>query len=207
MKIKEFIYDNPFELAANCYLLIDEDNNCLIIDPGKRDKNIISFIKENELIPKGILLTHGHFDHIGMVNDLVDEFKIPFYISTLDKELLTNPSLNCSDRFSRNDIVIKSSPTFLMDKQIIDVLDEKIEVLATPYHTMGSVCFYLKDSQILFSGDSLFFESLGRSDFITSDPTLIPSSLGRILSLPKQVIVYPGHGQKTTIEHEIIENS
>lgn len=206
MKVIPFTYCGYFDLYANTYVLVDENDDALIIDPGKEDDSLISFLKESEITPKGILLTHGHFDHIRGVDKLVKEFDIPVYINYKDEEFLKNPHLNCSDRFSRNKIVIKSDYKTIKDGDILSILSEDIFVMETPYHTEGSSVFYLKDSGILFSGDSIFKGSIGRSDFITSDPSKIESSIRKILSLPEETKIYPGHNEETSVKDERISN-
>ena len=202
MKIVPFYFDNPFDLNSNSYLLVDDSNNCVVIDPSKA-KVILDYIEANHLNLKAILLTHGHFDHIKGVK----YFNVPVYIHKDDAELLREPKLNCSDRFSREDIVIDATPTLISDDEVLNILDEPIKVIHTPFHSMGSVCFYLKDSDALISGDTLFQYSIGRTDFITSDPSLINSSLAKLMKLPDQTVVYPGHGPKTTIGIERKLNS
>ena len=202
MKIIPLISKSILELCANSYVLIDDNNECVVIDPSSEDDSIVQYINNNNLKLKAILLTHGHFDHIKGVDILVKHFSVPVYISQKDEKLLYNSSLNCSDRFSRVDIVLKTKANTIKDGDILHILNEDIKVIATPYHTEGSVCFYLKDSHILFTGDSLFKESVGRADFITSDPDKMDDSLKKIMSLPDETKVYPGHNDETTIEHE-----
>lgn len=202
MKVIPFISKSILELSANSYFLIDEQNRAIVIDPSFEGREAIDFLKNNHLTLKAILLTHGHFDHIRGVNILLKEYNVPVYIGEEDEEFLTNPTLNCSDRFSRKNITLKAEPILIKDGDSINVLSESIFVIATPYHTEGSKCFYLKDSDILFSGDSLFKESVGRSDFSTSSPHKMKDSLKKLMSLPKETKVYPGHNEETTIEHE-----
>ena len=202
MKVITFSNENSIELYANTYVLIDNNHQCVIIDPSNDNDEIKNFIKENDLSIKGILLTHGHFDHIRGVDHLEEAFDVPLYINEFDKALLTTPKLNCSDKFSRHNIIIKSEPVLVKDGDGINLLDEEIVVITTPYHTEGSVVYYLPKSQILFSGDSLFAGSFGRSDLPTSIPRLMHESVMKMFALPKEVIVYPGHGPKTTIGQE-----
>ena len=206
MKIISFTYPESFELAANTYLIIDSSNQCLLVDIGKDDERIVRYINDNKLQLKGILLTHGHFDHIRGVDYILSQFDVPVYLHEQDKELLTNPHLNGSDRFSRKDIIIDALTENIKDGSAIKLLDEPIKVIHTPFHTQGSVCFYLEKERVLFSGDSLFLGSIGRSDFITSNPKLIPSSLAKLMSLNDDVKVYSGHGLETTIGDERKQN-
>ena len=206
MVVIPFNYNKYFDLYANTYLLVDNDSKAIIVDPGKEDLSFIRFMSEGGIEPKAILLTHGHFDHIRAVDKLVEVFEIPVYINEKDKELLTNPHLNCSDRFSRNKIIVNSEPKTFKDGDKLSILSEDILVIETPYHTEGSSCFYLKDSGLLFSGDSLFRGSVGRSDFPTSNPLKIESSLRKILALPEETKIYPGHNETTTIKEERVSN-
>lgn len=207
MKVISLVSNSILELAANTYLLVDENKDCVIIDPSQSDSSLLNYLKDNDFHPLAILLTHGHYDHIRGVDVLVDYYHIPVYISKKDIELLKNPTLNCSDRFSRKNIIMNSPVIGVDENDMLKILSEDILVIATPYHTEGSICFYLKDSGLLFSGDSLFKESVGRSDFPTSNPLLMDASLSKLMKLPKETKVYPGHNEETTIEHEQKLNS
>ena len=198
MNIKVFTYPNTFELYANTYVLSDDEGNAVVVDPGKDDKEVLNYISSNNLRLKGVLLTHGHFDHTRGV----DLLNADVFIHEKDEPLLRNSHLNCSDRFSRHDVVVKSKAQSIKDGDVLNLLSEPIAVIHTPFHTEGSVCFYLKDSRVLFSGDTLFQYSIGRSDFVTSNPSLIDSSLEKLMKLPDEVVVYPGHGGMTTIGQE-----
>lgn len=202
MKIIPFIYDDYDDLYANTYLLIDTDNNCIIIDPSRDYNGIVEYIKKNNLNPKAILLTHGHFDHMRGINTLVNNFNIPIYIGFYDEEALKNTKKNLSYLMSRELLVINHKPITVSDKQILHLLNEPIEVIETPFHTMGSVCYYLKDSKMLFSGDTLFKNSIGRDDLPFSNPKLKRESLNKIMSLPEELKIYPGHGSFTSISEE-----
>ena len=209
MKVISFIYDSPFELVANGYLLIDSNNDCVVIDPGKADSKVINYLKDNNLSLKAVLLTHGHFDHIGGVPQIVKEFAVPVYIHKNDEQFLYNSRLNCSSRFSRKDIAFdKSIKVEIIDKEKqIDLLESPVQVIETPFHTMGSICYLITQENILFSGDTLFNESIGRSDLEGSNPSLINESLAKLMALKDEVKVYPGHGLETTIGHEKKQNS
>lgn len=201
MEVVAFTYHDPDDLFANCYLLRDSDNTCVVIDPSVDGNGIVDYINTNHLVLKGILLTHGHFDHIRGVNRLLKDFKVDVFVGVDDVELLHDPSLNCSS-FYKKAITIDTNPVPLFDGETINVLDEPIKVIYTPYHTSGSVSFFLKESKMVFSGDSLFKSMVGRSDLPTSRPRLRKESLQKLLELDDEIKVYPGHGKSTTIGEE-----
>jgi glyoxylase-like metal-dependent hydrolase (beta-lactamase superfamily II) len=115
MHIKAFTYEYDNELCANTYIFYDDSKNCIIIDPSKEDEKVVKFIRSNGLALKAILLTHGHYDHIRGVDMLVEAFKAPVYIHKYEKKLLETPELNCSDRFSRKEVIIKSKTIDIED--------------------------------------------------------------------------------------------
>ncbi len=207
MEIRLFAY-NTFEIAANTYVISDDQSKCVVIDPGQEDKEVVNYIKDNRLSLSAILLTHGHFDHIRGVDMLVKEFHVPVYIHKNDRDFLYDSHLNGSDRFSRKDITVSKEVEIreIVDESPLNFLSIPIQVIETPFHTPGSICFYFKEENTLFSGDTLFFESIGRSDFPRADPSLIPSSLAKLMSLKDETVVYPGHMNKTTIGHEKKQN-
>jgi len=206
MKIIPFVYDNDTdELAANAYIIIDNMKNCVVIDPSCDYPGLLNYIVKNKLSLKGILLTHAHFDHMRGVDRLVDEFKAPLYVGFDDEPALKDATLNGSKEFFEY-VSIKAKANTLSDNEKLSMLEETIDVIYTPYHSIGSVCYYLRESKVIFTGDSLFKGFVGRSDFSTSAPRLMRSSLEKIMKLPDDVKVYPGHGGSTTIGHERTTN-
>ncbi len=201
IKIKKNEYFDVF--SANSYLLIDQSRNAVLIDCGYYDKNIVDYIKNNNLNFKAILLTHAHFDHIAGLNKMLNDFNVPVYIFNDDVKLLSNSSLNGSFLIGEEINVDVKNIKIIADNDIINLLEEPIKVIHTPYHTQGSVVFYLKESKCLFTGDSLFDGSIGRYDLPTSNFRLIKSSLEKIFSLPEETIVYPGHGPNTTLKNKL----
>lgn len=204
MKVKTFRYQNFYELNANTYVLYDE-SECVVIDAGKNNQDVVAFINDNHLTLKGILLTHGHSDHIQGLEPLFKAFDVPLYISTEDECMLKDPHLNCSDRFSRHDLIIDRAVKTFTDGDVLNLLKSPIEVIATPFHTKGSVCFYLKDNKTLFTGDTLFAEGIGRVDFPNSVPELIHSSLAKLAKLDKDIVIYPGHDTESTLGEALYE--
>lgn len=185
------------DLQTNCYILGNEKNEGIIIDPAE-DKPIINKINELGLKPIYILLTHGHYDHIGGVINLCNYFNCKVACSKLEIDMLGNPEINYSI-IAGEPIVIKPDILLSDGDKIGDLI-----VLNTPGHTPGSIC-YIGDGFIL-SGDTLFLESIGRTDLWGGDDDNIIKSINKILKYPDDTIIYPGHGPHTTVGHEKIHN-
>ena len=205
IKVVPFIYEDLDDLYANTYVLIDSKKQCVVIDPAKANQSINNYIKKNELQLKAVLITHGHMDHMRGADAIIDEFHCPLYIGFYDADKLLDPYGNCS-LFLGNEMTIKAKPETLSDKQVLNLLEEDIQIIETPFHTSGSVCYYLKDSQTLFTGDFLFAGSVGRSDLPSAKPRELSSSMSKILALPKETKIYPGHGKSSTLEIELRSN-
>ena len=201
MKIIPFVYQDIDDLCANTYVLIDDSNNCVIIDPSKKYDGLVNYVKKNELNLKAVLITHSHVDHFRGAELLINTFNVPLYIGFYDAPALKDNYLNCSLLIGQ-DLVLNIEPKTISEDDVITLLDEPINIIDTPYHTCGAVCYYLANSKALFSGDSLFYRSVGRSDLPTSDRKKQSSSLEKILSLPEETKVFPGHGTSTTIKAE-----
>ena len=202
MKIVPFIYDDFDDLFANTYVLIDDSLACLVIDPSKKYEGIINYIEKNGLTLKGVLLTHGHFDHMRGVDLLLNKYHVPLYIGFYDADALKDSRKNLSYLMGREEMVVEEEPITVSDREVLHILEEDIEVIYTPFHTKGSVCYYLKDSKALFSGDTLFRYSIGRDDFPNSLPKEKKASLAKLMALPEDTKVYPGHGSFTKIGEE-----
>lgn len=189
-------------IGTNCYLVFDDQTKeGVIIDPADNGALILNQCRELEVMPKAVLLTHGHFDHICAVPDLVRAFQLPVYAGKGEEELLREPSKNLSSAYG--DGVSLKNVEFLDNGDTVSLLGREWQVIATPGHTGGSVCYYLKEDKVLFSGDTLFCESYGRTDFPTgSERELISSVVDKLFVLPEDVNVYPGHESQTTIGHE-----
>lgn len=205
IEIITFNYGNE-DLISNTYLLIDSNKDVVVIDPSKKYDGISDYISKNNLRLKAVLLTHAHFDHIQGVDILLSKHSAPLYCHFEDAPKLTSPHLNCSELLDLT-VTVKTEPIFLRDKQILKgLLEEDIKVIHTPFHTSGSVCFYLKKSKMLLSGDTLFRFAIGRTDLPTGSKDTISSSLSKLKDLPDEVDVYPGHNRQTTIGYEKSHN-
>lgn len=197
-----FTYDDILEVIANCYIVYDDFKNAIIIDPSKNNPKIINALERENLSLKAIFLTHGHFDHIAGVDWLKEQFDVPVLIHEKDEVMLNDPFLNGSTSMSQKQIEVKSKVKTFVDKESFDFLNEEMRVVFTPFHTLGSSCFYFPKSKLLFSGDTLFKDGFGRYDLPHADYHQIKSSLLKLFALPKETKVYPGHGKGTTIGDE-----
>ena len=207
MKIEKFYYNDIEELFANTYVVVDELNNAVIIDPSVDNDKVITYLEKNNYKPIAILLTHGHVDHIRGVDRLVNKFNIPVYIHELDEEKFSNTYLNCSSMLG-SDFIVKSKATKVYDGDELKLLNnEIIKVIHTPFHTSGSVCYYFINNKYLFSGDTLFAQSIGRDDLPTGNGRQTRDSLNKLKLLPKETKIYPGHGPNTTLEIELSLNN
>ena len=188
--------------ATNCYFVYHEGQNKVIFfDPGDRGEYIYETLKANGFEVDTILLTHGHFDHIWGCSKLRQLSGAKVYALDKEEEVLMSAQMNVSEMAGRACTVKVNE--FLKDEQEIEVLGFKIKVLSTPGHTKGSCCYYFEEEGILISGDTLFEESVGRSDLPTGSMSELVHSLEEKLApLPDETVVYPGHGASTTIGHE-----
>lgn len=189
-------------LATNCYIITDKDTNeTAIIDPGAKSSVIDKALSE---LPSGkvkyILLTHGHFDHIGNVQNLKDEYGCKVVIGENDEKFLSDNKLNLSTELVPTPLKILKADIKVKENQSIMLGNTKITVIETPGHTNGGVCYIADDN--IFCGDTLFKESMGRTDFPTGDQKALYKSLKKLKELKGDYNVFPGHGEFTTLEYE-----
>lgn len=193
------------EFTENTYIL-NEQKDCYIVDPGAHSTEIIAYIEEKNYNVLGILLTHGHFDHIYSLDEVQSYFDCDVYVHELARDFLFDPNLNLSSTI-RKPITFKRKRyiQMLSDGDKIPLGRETIEVIHTPGHTRGCVSYKYK--RFLLSGDFLFKGTIGRTDLPTSSSTKMQNSLKRIIKHTKDnTVVYPGHGHFTTILTEKLEN-
>lgn len=192
-------------IETNAYFYIDEkSNHGFLIDPGAEADKLISFIKKNNWVIEKILITHGHFDHIGAVETVHKELNIPYYIHQNGKEYLSNPALNLSSYFGAP--ITLNNAQFLTENDIISLDSNpeiKLKVIHTPGHTQDSVLFYDEQNNLAFVGDTIFKASIGRTDFPGGNGQQLKKSIEtKVFTLPEQTALYSGHSDPTTVAAE-----
>lgn len=194
-------------VQTNCYLAINkETKETIIIDPGDDADRIGMRLMQLEAKPVAILLTHGHFDHAGAAKALAAQYDILVYAHEKEAETLADSRMNLSGPLAGGATTYHAD-VFLKDEQELTLAGLHMRVLFTPGHTPGGCCYYFPREDVLFSGDSLFCGSVGRTDFPGgSMHTLVDSVRNKLMSLPENTIVYPGHDIETTIEQERMYN-
>ena len=197
------------EYQTNCYVLRNNDaaKDCLVVDPGLEAGELLEFLDEQKLNPIAVLLTHGHIDHIAGVADLRSRFpEIKVYIHNLDARMLTEPNINLS-AMTGSAFVTEAEDVSLKEPDIIDLAGVKLLVLHTPGHTPGGISLYSKEDGIALVGDTLFADSIGRTDFPGGSMSqLLDGVREKLFTLPEETQVYPGHGPATTIAAEKAHN-
>ncbi|ANU23480.1 MBL fold metallo-hydrolase [Planococcus donghaensis] len=195
-------------IQTNCYIISDDQKNCLIFDPGEESAKIEAVVKKKNLKPLAILLTHAHFDHIGAVDDIRERYTVPVYLHHLEKDWLNRPNLNGSGKYpSLPDYRMKDADVLLIDEKTLEIGSFKMDIFHTPGHSPGSVSYSFGKEGFAIVGDVIFRGSIGRTDLIDgSEKRLLQSIEESILPLPEHMILYPGHGPETTPAQELNSN-
>lgn len=189
-------------LQTNCYIITDENQSeAVIIDPGGGYERITKYLKDSNKSPYAVLLTHGHFDHY-LAAKKFQELGAKVYIHKLDEELLTKRQ-GLASSFGMT-ITSLNADCIFEDNDIIKIGNLEFKVMHTPGHSKGSSCFIIEDS--IFSGDTLFLQSYGRTDFLDGSFPEIKKSLLKLFALEGDYKVYPGHMEETTLSYERIHN-
>ncbi len=185
-------------LGTNCYVAADDDGIAAVIDPAAEGARIKALLDAMGLTLGAVLLTHAHFDHIGAAEELVTS-TVPLYCHEAEAASLADPVRNLSGLFGAP-MTVDTAPVTVREGDTIAVGSMRFEVWHTPGHTVGSVCYVTPE--VIFSGDTLFCESIGRTDFPGGSPAAMAQSLRRLLAAPDDRTVYPGHDERTTLSHE-----
>lgn len=193
-------------VQTNCYFAINkETKEALVIDPGEEAARLMQQIKAQGLTVAAILLTHGHFDHVGAAEELSALCNAQIYAHEAEKETLESEKLNACWMIGKKETY--RADLFVKDEQELDLAGFHIRVLFTPGHTKGGCCYYFPYENVVFSGDTLFQMSVGRTDLEGGSMSQIVRSIQeKLMPLPEQTVVYPGHGEATTIETERMYN-
>jgi len=193
-------------ITSNIYVLGKKGYPCVVFDMGRATDEIIDYIKSHHDKVEALILTHGHFDHIRGVNDFLKKFpNTPVYIPSEDEKCLRDPRYNGSINNGEK-VSIDVKPILVNEGDELKFKSAKVEVIQTPFHTAGSTCYYVEEDNALFTGDTLFKGSIGRTDFINSQPEKINDSLKKLMSLSDLTVCYPGHGPITKLKDEKRDN-
>ena len=194
---------------TNCYILRSDDTSgdCVVIDTGLRAEKIVEFLRENKLNPAAVILTHGHIDHIRGLALLRAEYpQMKVYIHETDSVMLAEPKKNLSGELGPG-FTTEAADFLVNDGDLIELAQIKLRVIHTPGHTPGGICLYSAEEKKVFTGDTLFAGSVGRTDFYGGDgEQLIHGIKEKLLILADDTICYPGHGESTTIAEEKLHN-
>ncbi|NKZ31590.1 MBL fold metallo-hydrolase [Ureibacillus thermosphaericus] len=195
-------------VQANCYIVSNQSKECIIFDPGEEGNRIISTIQSQQLKPLAIFLTHAHFDHIGAVDELRQAFHIPVYIHKEEEDWLMDPNKNGSGKYVDLQTYRLQPADYIIEKeQTFVVGGMKFHAVFTPGHSPGSISYIFEDDGFAIVGDTLFQGSIGRTDLIGGSlEVLLKSIHEKLLVLPDDFIIYPGHGGYTTPAHEMDTN-
>lgn len=189
------------QLQTNCYLVYTQPDQAVLIDPGDEAARILALVREHSATVRAILLTHAHFDHMMAAQEVSASLAAPLYAPAGDSDALTDGVRNLSALMGGRTCHVKADH-LLAEGDRVTVGELAFRVLHTPGHTPGSVCYDVPEAGVLFSGDTLFYHSYGRTDFPEGSERDMAASLRRLWTLSGDRKVYPGHGSPTTLAQE-----
>jgi len=198
-------------LQENCYVMYDDTKECVIIDCGayfpEERQAIVNFIRDHALTPKYLLATHGHVDHLFGIDTIYKEFGLKPCVAAADKHLVESIAKQGAEMFGMQIEGDYPPVDHVFEKnEVIRFGNTQLQIIESPGHSRGSVCFYCQKEHVLFSGDTLFRGSIGRTDLDGGSMMQIIQSLRQIAQLPDETVVYSGHGPQTTIGNELAHN-
>lgn len=193
--------------ATNCYLVQNtETREGFLIDPGDYEEKILEFLREKEVKLTAIYLTHGHLDHMMAAERIKTEYNVPVYCQEAELAVLADPVQNLTSRFMRKGTVFTDAVGLKDGAEFMEA-GVKVRLLHTPGHTPGGCCYFLPENGILFSGDTLFYRSIGNTEFPGGSMGMLARSIReKLYTLPEETVVYAGHGEETDIGSEKREN-
>ncbi len=200
MKVKKLILGF---FSVNCYILQFNSDECIIIDPGADYESIRDYLESNKLSPLFILNTHGHYDHIGAVKNVIKDYNIPFYIHEIEEDIVQKPDHNMSSAFGGQSLSLDNY-RLITEENFKEGKRLGLEVKRMPGHTPGSIIIRYKN--LLFTGDLLFKNAIGRTDLPGGSAEEIKESLINLSKMDKNLLIYPGHGGDTSLEFELDNN-
>lgn len=199
----EVLYSVMGSIGTNCYILKNSSNGeGVLIDTADDYDAAERFVEKSGCKLAAVLLTHGHYDHMTVARQIAGKFGVKIYAGENERDVLDNPEINLSAAMGRKKVSLKAD-YWVKDNEELILAGIKIKAFYTPGHTCGGMSFYVPAIDSLFSGDTLFAESVGRTDFPTGSMSQIVNSIKtKLFALPEKTVVYPGHGDGTSIGHE-----
>lgn len=197
-------------VQTNCYIVANKAKECLIFDPGEEAAQVIKAIRSNGLKPLAILLTHAHFDHIGAVDALREAFELPLWLHHKEVSWLSDPAKNGSGKYAmlpNYTVAPPASETIIDEEGEMKIGDFTFRVAFTPGHSPGSISYIFEEDGFAIVGDTLFEQSIGRTDLYGGSAEVLLASIhDKLLTLPEATVIYPGHGRPTTLQDEMESN-